>query len=215
MFTGLIEDVGTLRRRQVSGDAGKLVTETSLPLGEIQVGDSIAVNGACLTVEKVDSGRSTLTFHTLAETFSRTNLGTVAVDGPINLERAMRLGDRLGGHLVSGHIDAKAEILKIGKEGADYVVRIALPEELAPLTIPKGSIAVNGISLTIAELADDSFSVHIIPHTWNHTNLGALKPGSQVNLEADMIGKFILRQEETGGFAKRHIKMDDLRSAGF
>lgn len=216
MFTGLIEDVGILRDRQRTEQAGKLTVETALPLEEITQGDSIAANGTCLTVEKVDPAKRTLTFHTLAETLARTNLGGTAVGGKINLERALQLKDRLGGHLVSGHVDATARIIEIGRRPAsDHILRIALPETLAPLTIPKGSIAVNGISLTIAQITDADLVMHIIPHTWNHTNLHALKIDDAVNLEGDMVGKFILRQNALAKQKPSALTMDDLTAAGF
>jgi len=211
MFTGLIEDVGELAGRMPLGNAAKLTVHTALPASEIEVGDSIAVNGACLTVESVADG--VVRFHTLNETLKRTNLGGVPIGGKVNLERALCLGDRLGGHLVSGHIDTTAAVQKVSKAGEDIVLAVALPESLQALVIPKGSIAINGVSLTIAELAKSSFSVRIIPHTWSATNLPALTSGSPVNLEADLVGKYVLRSREvTGG---SDLGMADLRRAGF
>ena len=214
MFTGLIEDVGELAARTPQGKAAKLEIRTALPIADIEVGESIAVNGACLTVEQVQAEAGTLVFHSLRETLRRTNLATVAVGSPVNLERAMRLGDRLGGHLVLGHVDATASIAAVERLEDDYVVTIGLPEELHPLVIPKGSIAVDGISLTIAHLADDAFTVHIIPHTWDATNLQAAKPNSVVNLEADMVGKYILRSQQAPG-GPGGVSMQDLQNAGF
>lgn len=211
MFTGLIEDVGELTGRTPQGNAAKLAVRTSLPAREIKLGDSIAVNGACLTVESVAEGM--VRFHTLNETLNRTNLGAVPVGGKVNLERALRFGDRLGGHLVSGHIDTTAPVLRVGHAGEDIVLTIALPESLRALVIPKGSIAVNGVSLTIADLDDASFSLRIIPHTWQATNLPQLAAGSPVNLEADLVGKYILRSHALSSTPK--LGMDDLRNAGF
>lgn len=216
MFTGLIEDVGILRDRQHAEQAGKLTVETELPIAEITTGESIAANGACLTVEKIDPATRTLTFHTLAETLSCTNLGSTPVGSQINLERALQLKDRLGGHLVSGHVDATAKILEISRETAsDYILRVTLPETLASLTINKGSIAVNGISLTIAQITDTDLVMHIIPHTWEHTNLHSLKTGDTVNLEGDMVGKFLLRQNTLAKQKSSALTMDDLTAAGF
>ncbi|MFO7821818.1 MAG: riboflavin synthase [Lentisphaeria bacterium] len=216
MFTGLIEDIGKLNNRESRAGAGKLTVETGLPLKDIAIGDSIAVNGTCLTVEKINPGSNCIMFHTLAETLERTNLGTVPLGGQLNLERALQLNDRLGGHLVSGHVDAVAEVLDITRnKTGDYIVTIDLPDDLAPLVIPKGSIALNGISLTIAALDDRSFAVHMIPHTWNHTNSAALKKNTRVNLEADMIGKFILRQQQIGKAPESRVTMNDLSAAGF
>ncbi len=215
MFTGLVEDVGTLAARTLSGDAGKLEVTTALPLAEIRLGDSIAVNGVCLTVEAVNAGAKRLVFHTLAETLRRTNLGDKKNGAPVNLERALRVGDRLGGHIVSGHVDTTAEILEIGRSGDDRTATVALPDALKPLVVPKGSIAVDGISLTIAALGPDRFRIHLIPHTWNATALRAAKPGDRVNLEADVVGKYILRQRELAAPASGRVSMSTLADAGF
>jgi riboflavin synthase len=193
------------------GNASKLTVRTELPASEIEVGDSIAVNGACLTVETVAEG--VLQFHTLNETLTRTNLGGVPIGGKVNLERALCLGDRLGGHMVSGHIDTTAAVQKVGKAGEDIALTVALPVSLRALVIPKGSIAINGVSLTIAELGDSYFSVRIIPHTWSATNLPYLTAGSPVNLEADLVGKYVLRNQEVNGGSA--LSMDDLHRAGF
>jgi riboflavin synthase len=211
MFTGLIEDVGELAGRLPLGNASKLTVHTNLPASEIQIGDSIAVNGACLTVESVADG--VVRFHTLNETLNRTNLGGVPIGGKVNLERALRVGDRLGGHMVSGHIDTTAPVRRVGKDGEDIVFTVALPASLQLLVIPKGSIAINGVSLTIAVLTEDSVSVRIIPHTWQATNLPFLSPGSLVNLEADLVGKYVLRGRELSGGSS--VDMDALRRAGF
>ena len=213
MFTGLIEDVGTLVSRQTFGDSGKLQVSTHLPLDEVRVGDSVAVNGACLTVETVLPASGCLVFHTLGETLRRTSLGDLAVGRALNLERALCLGDRLGGHLVSGHVDTTTEVREIVTRAADIVLTIALPEELRALVIPKGSIAIDGISLTIARLEATTLSVHIIPHTWEHTNLRTATRGGVVNLEADMLGKYVLRQHEVA--AGPSVSMGVLRDAGF
>ena len=213
MFTGLIEDVGELAARRSLGRSGKLVVRTGLPLAEVRPGDSVAVNGACLTVEAADASSGTLGFHTLTETLDRTNLGACPVGGEVNLERALRLGDRLGGHLVQGHVDATGAILAVDRREDDLVVRLDLPESIRHLVIPKGSIAIDGISLTIAELGREWFEVHIIPHTWSGTSLRSARAGDAVNLEADMLGKYVLRQRalETDGA----VTEESLRQAGF
>jgi len=214
MFTGLIEDVGRLAGRARTGAAGKLIVETALPLDEVRLGDSIAVSGACLTVSRILPARRALEFHTLAETLDRTNLGTRPVGSLVNLERALRVGDRLGGHLVQGHVDVAAPVLGIGRSGDDLSLRIQLPETLAKLVIPKGSIAVEGISLTVARLDSGTFECRIIPHTWKATNLAAFRAGDLVNLEADMVGKYILRQSDEPA-TRDEVTPETLRNAGF
>ena len=213
MFTGLIEDVATVLELTRREKTARLRVQTSLPTAEIRLGDSVAVNGACLTVESYTGNQ--LVFHCLGETLARTNLNTVVAGDPVNLERALRLGDRLGGHLVSGHIDATAAILDLGKREADIVLRLAMPAALRALVVPKGSIAVNGISLTIAEVGHADFALHIIPHTWNATNLQTARKGDLVNLEGDMIGKFVLRREQVQRESTGGVGMDDLSEAGF
>ncbi len=195
MFTGIVETTGTLIDREMLGEAGKLTIKTELAT-ELDHGGSIAVNGTCLSAEKIDRENQTLVFHTLAQTLDKTNLGRVPVGRKINLERPLKLGDRLGGHLVSGHVDGVAEILKIGRDGDDWIVDIDLPEDLRVLMIDKGSIAVDGISLTVAHLFETSFRVHIIPLTLDITNLSESAVGDFVNLEMDMVGKYVLRREE-------------------
>lgn len=197
MFTGIVETTGTLAVRELNGESGRLEIQTELA-GDMQIGQSIAVNGACLTVETILEEQNRLRFHTLAETLHKTNLGSVPVGGPVNLERALALGDRLGGHLVTGHVDGKAKMLETRQTEEDWIIRVELPQELRALAIPKGCIAVDGMSLTIVDLGDDFFTVHIIPHTLEVTNLHAVKPGDWVNLEMDMIGKYILRWRELG-----------------
>jgi riboflavin synthase len=214
MFTGLVEDVGFLVSRTEGAADGKLLVRTGLPLAEISVGDSIAVNGACLTVED-KQGSDKLSFHTLAETLRRTNLGRMPTGAELNLERSLRLDARLGGHLVQGHVDAVGEIISLLRGEGDIVVRISLPASIRHLAIGKGSIAINGISLTIAELREDSFAVHVIPHSWQATNLRSAKEGDAVNLEGDMVGKYVLRSIELAGGDRPRLTMEDLHNAGW
>ena len=213
MFTGLVEDVGTLAGRRPEGRAAKIEIKTGLPLAEVVIGESIAINGACLTVEEIRTDSATLGFHALNETLRRTSLHDVPVGGKVNMERAMCLGDRLGGHLVMGHVDTTARIVSIGRSDDDYQVCVELPPAIQALVIPKGSIAIDGISLTIAKLAADTFTVCIIPHTWEMTNLPNAKAGTVVNLEADMVGKYILRQRDN--VSPSTVTMTDLERAGF
>lgn len=213
MFTGLIEDVGAVRERHAAGHAGTLEVQTLLPVAEVRIGESVAVNGACLTVARTRRRDHVLVFHTLSETLRRTNLGSLQPGALVNLERALCLGDRLGGHFVQGHVDDTARITALGRAEDDILLRLELPEPVRSLVIPKGSIAVNGISLTVARLLDDAFEVRLIPHTWEATNLRTARVGDRVNLETDMLGKYVQRFQETT--ALRGIAMTDLEHAGF
>lgn len=159
----------------------------------VNLGDSVAVNGVCLTVEKVNPQDSLIIFHTLATTLDKTNLGLVELGKIVNLEQALTLGDRLDGHMVSGHVDCIAPIRNISSINDDFVLKIQLPEKFQPFIVEHGSITVDGISLTIASLHESSFTVHIIPYTLEHTNLKEVKVHQRVNLEMDIIGKYVVR----------------------
>lgn len=191
MFTGLVEAVGSVRSLEKRGDAARLTLETTLA-PELALGESLAVNGCCLTVTSTDG--SSASFDLLVETLNRTNLGTLSSGSRVNLERALRADGRFGGHFVQGHIDTTAEVLSAEKKGSDLNLVIAIPEGGVRYLIGKGSIAVNGVSLTVASLDEDRFGLWIIPHTLQETNLGDLRPGSLVNLEYDMLAKYAERQ---------------------
>ena len=193
MFTGLIETTAEISGRDISGNAGKLRLRPKKNFENLVRGESIAVNGACLTLESWSSD-GTLEFHTLEETLKRSNLGTIKIGGQVNLERALQVGDRLGGHIVTGHIDSTAEFLGMRKQGDDIEYRVALPEELKPYMASKGSIALDGVSLTLVNIGEDSFSVHLIPVTLEETALGQRQVGELINLEADLLGKYVQRQ---------------------
>jgi len=160
----------------------------------LSAGDSISHNGVCLTV--VAAGEGGIATEVSPETLRVTNLGTLEPGGLVNLERPLRADSRLGGHFVLGHVDATGEVRAVAPEGEFYRIAIAYPRALAALLIPKGSVAVDGISLTVAALGETSFDVQIIPFTWDHTNLRAVRPGDRVNLEADVLGKYVLRAAE-------------------
>lgn len=216
MFTGLIEDVGTLQNRRTSVNSASLTIKTWLPLGEMGTGDSIAVNGVCLTAEVIEHAADggILGFHTLPETLQKTNLGTLPVGASLNLERALKTGDRLGGHIVTGHIDTTCLIRQVRQRQTDYLISIDLPEKMQPLLIPQGSIAVDGISLTLAEMTETEFSVAIIPHTWQMTNLAEAYAGKPVNIETDIIGKYA-QKNSTADRKKSGVSFKDLEDAGF
>jgi len=191
MFTGLVEAMGSVRSLDKRGDGARLTLET--PLAEqLQLGESLAVNGCCLTV--TDSVNGTVAFDLLGETLERTNLGALAHGDRVNLERALRADGRFGGHFVQGHIDTTAEVISAQGTGTDLNLIISLPSSGARYLIEKGSIAVNGVSLTVATLGADCFGLWIIPHTLQETNLGDLKSGSPVNLEYDMLAKYAEKQ---------------------
>ena len=189
MFTGLIEETGTVTGITPAA-GGRVFTVSCMKiLEDLQVDHSVAVNGVCLTAEAVNSTGFRAT--AVKETLQATTLGSLKRGGIVNLERASRLGDRLGGHLVQGHVDCVARIISIVKNGAETRLTCELPPQLRPYIIRKGSIAVDGISLTVADLSRNRFEIAVIPHTWHHTVLEHLKPGSRVNLEADMMAKYI------------------------
>ena len=191
MFTGLVEALGTVRSLDKRGDGARLTLET--PLAEqLHLGESLAVNGCCLTVVEAENG--TAVFDLLNETLERTTLVSLASGARVNLERALRADGRFGGHFVQGHIDTTAEVISAESTGTDRNLVISLPSSGARYLIEKGSIAVNGVSLTVASLGADCFGLWIIPHTLQETNLGDLKSGSPVNLEYDMLAKYAEKQ---------------------
>jgi len=191
MFTGLIESLGTVRSLEKRGDAARVSLETPLAI-DLSLGESLAVNGCCLTVTTKDSASAS--FDLLGETLARTNLGHLAAGSRVNLERALRADGRFGGHFVQGHIDTTAKVISVEKKNGDLLLLIELPPAGAPYFIEKGSIAVNGVSLTVSSLTNDHFGLWIIPHTLQETNLGDLKNGDLVNLEYDMLAKYAERQ---------------------
>lgn len=213
MFTGLVQDVGTVVTL-ARGPMTRVTVETALPAHEFELGESIALDGACLTVV----ARSARRFEVEAspETLRRTSLGSWAAGTRVNLERALRLSDRLGGHLVLGHVDAVSRILSRQPEGGSVVVRFALEEALAPLVIEKGSIAIDGVSLTVNAVGGGAFSVQLIPETQGRTTLSSKAVGASVNLETDVIGKYVARllgKAVPGGAAG--VDEDFLRRCGF
>ncbi len=188
MFTGLVEAVGTVSSLDHLGDQARLTLE--IPFAdELASGDSVAVNGCCLTVSNLAPGRAS--FDLLAQTLRVTSLGGLAAGSLVNLERAMAVGDRFGGHFVQGHVDAKGAITRLEASGQDHIVAVSLPPAIHRLCVEKGSLAIDGISLTIAELTPDEAVFWITPHTWQHTHLHSARLGQAVNLEADMLAKHV------------------------
>jgi riboflavin synthase len=191
MFTGLIEEVGTVVAIRASDGGARLQIAAPRTAKEARSGESIAVNGCCLTLTSRRGDR--LTFDLLEETIARTNLNTLRQNSPVNLETALRADGRLGGHFIQGHIDCVSPIVAFGKSGADFRMEVELPREFAHYVASKGSIAINGISLTVSEVLPKSFAVWIIPYTKHHTNLNRVRAGDLVNLEFDILAKYIDR----------------------
>ena len=191
MFTGIIEGLGTITMIRPSGQGKRLTIEADYPLDQTKIGDSIAVSGACLTVVVID-GKS-FEVDVSPETLSKTTFGRAKIGDDVNLERALRLSDRIDGHLVSGHIDGTGSVKNIKTSGNAIIITFAVSESLSRYMIIKGSVAVDGISLTINSCDKISFEVSIIPHTAKLTNIGLKKIGDHVNIETDMIGKYVDR----------------------
>jgi riboflavin synthase len=189
MFTGLIEDVGRITGLRTSQRAAVLTVKTHLPVRAMELGASVAVNGACLTVVK--KGTSEFTVDVSPETLKRTNLQTLGDGSAVNLERPMRLQDRLGGHLVTGHVDGVGTVAAIDQQGEFTIFAFRVSPRLGSLLVSKGSVAVDGISLTVNDCRRDRFSVAIIPFTLQRTNLRVRRVGDKVNIETDLIGKYV------------------------
>jgi len=189
MFTGLVEEVGSVLVIHITERGTQLQIAAPRLAEEIRVGDSVAVNGCCLTVTGHDGDH--LAFDLLKETLDRTNLKTLRRKSPVNLERALTADGRVGGHFVQGHIDCTARILALEERGADYRLEVELPAEFSHYVTCKGSIAINGISFTVAEVFPKSFAVWVIPHTKRQSNLASAKPGDLVNVEFDILAKYV------------------------
>ncbi len=196
MFTGLVETMGEVRRLEPDGAGGRLLVVAAPSIaGQLTIGESVAVNGACLTVVERDG--QTFRFQAGPETLRRTNLGELTVGDRVNLERSLQVSDRLGGHIVQGHVDGVGRIAERQLQGDWEMVWFGCPADLAAQMVPKGSVAVDGVSLTLVEVAADRFSVALIPHTLANTTLGFKQPGAVVNLETDLIGKYVWKYLST------------------
>ena len=191
MFTGIIEELGRVRNVEMNGENARIVVEAHTVVEDSKHGDSIAVNGVCLTA--LDITPNCFAADVSRETLDRTTLGRLKPGAPVNLERAVTPATRLGGHIVQGHVDARGEFVSAIEHGGSWTVRIKYPPEIARYLVFKGSVAVEGISLTIANLTDDYFEIAIIPKTWEVTNFSQLRPGDAVNLEVDVIAKYVER----------------------
>jgi riboflavin synthase len=194
MFTGIVEETGVITAIKPTATAIQLTVRAQVCARGVKLGDSIAVNGCCLTVTKLRRAKagSTLQFDLLKETWERTNLSATAPGASVNLERALAVGDRLGGHFVTGHVDGTGVITRWERSGTDHVLEVSAPKELRPYLVFKGSVAVDGISLTVAGVTKAGFRIWIIPHTLAKTALRERKVGDAVNLEGDLLGKYVL-----------------------
>ena len=195
MFTGIVTDIGRVRAVRDTNRDRRFEVETAYDLASVEIGASISHAGCCLTV--VEKGEGWFAVEASAETLSTTTLGAWEAGALVNLERAARAGDELGGHIVSGHVDGVGEVVSVEPEGGSHRVRVRAPKPLHRYIAAKGSITVDGVSLTVNDIADDVFGVNIIPHTWDVTTLGRLRPGAPVNLEIDMLARYLARWQET------------------
>jgi riboflavin synthase len=217
MFTGIIEEVGTLEELSTGNGFGLMEIKCNKVLEDTRIGDSIATNGVCLTVK--EKSNHSFKAEVMGETLAKSNLGSLKIGDKLNLERALRLSDRLGGHIVSGHIDGVGEIVSIKEESNGTWFTISTSKEVLKYIIYKGSIGIDGISLTVAAVSDELFKVSVIPHTLENTILAEKKVNSKVNLECDLVGKYIEKlftpKDEKEEVKKSHITMEFLRENGF
>jgi riboflavin synthase len=211
MFTGLVEAVGELVERKPTRGGFRLRVASPLA-GELSPGDSLAVNGVCLTVVLAEAGEIHADIG--PETVRVTTLGTLAHGSRLNLERPLRIDGRLGGHFVQGHVDAIGGVEELRPDADFHWLTVSYPSQLAPFLVHKGSIAVDGISLTIARLGADRFDVQVVPYTMTHTNLGRINLRDRVNLEADMVGKYVVRAAEVAGLTLTGVRPDEVRPRG-
>jgi riboflavin synthase len=213
MFTGLIQQVCTVKALSRSGGSAALAIDLGQLANQAKIGDSISINGACLTVSKLTG--TLAAFDVSGETLTKTTLGKLAPGAKVNIELALRADDRFGGHFVLGHVDGSATIKKIDKKADFATFTFAAPKDLLDQMIPKGSVAVDGISLTIAELNPDSFTVAVIPQTLKETTLGQAKINAPVNIEIDIITKTVRKSLQELQPGKSGLNLEDLRQQGF
>lgn len=215
MFTGIIEELGSIGSIAPHAGGAKITVAARTVTSGTAEGDSIAVNGVCLTALDIKPGSFSADLS--QETLDRSTLGRLKAGSPVNLERAVTPSTRLGGHIVQGHVDGRGEFISATKSGDFWTVKIGFPAGIGQYLVYKGSVSVEGISLTIAALGDNSFDIAVIPKTWELTNLSSLKPGDPVNLEADVIAKYIERiiSYRSGARDENPVTMDLLKDAGF
>lgn len=206
MFTGLVEEIGTVRRATRDGGSVRLEVTGSRVMDDLNIDDSIALNGCCQTV--VERGPDWFAVVAVEETLKKTTLGSFTNGTPVNLERALRVGDRIGGHFVQGHVDCVGRVIEAATRESSWLYWVGYPDDFAPLVIPVGSIAINGVSLTAAQVREGACMVSIIPHTFSATTFRDLREGDPVNLEFDMLGKYIrnLVAPANSGLTEQRLK---------
>lgn len=210
MFTGLIEDIGTVRSLS-RGTVGKLIVASGKTARGVAIGDSVAVNGACLTVTSISGDE--VSFDAVPETLSRTSLGDLRPGDRVNLETSLKAGDPIGGHFVQGHVDGVGTVESSRSLGESQVIRVSAPRDVLKYVVEKGSIAIDGISLTVASCDKKGLTIAVIPHTLDATTLHLKRPGDKVNLEADILGKYV--EKMLGGLGSGGVTEETLRDAGF
>ena len=213
MFTGLVQKVAKVGGTRRQGSASVIEVELGELVGQVAIGDSVAVDGVCLTATASSGGRAS--FDVSAETLRKSALGDLRGGQEVNIELAMRPTDRFGGHFVSGHVDGTGVIAERAAVPGETRMKVSVPAELARMMVMKGSVAVDGVSLTVAALSQDSFEVSLIPHTLEVTTLGKKRPGARVNIECDMIGKWVLRLLASGRNARGGLTLDKLQEDGY
>ncbi len=191
MFTGIVRELGRVVSAEARGGGLALVVEARETVAALSMGDSISINGVCLTAETIEAGR--VSTHAVPETLARSTLGSLGQGDPVNVEPALRAGEPLGGHYVQGHVDGVGRIQSVEAEGDGLRVFVEAPAQVLRYLVEKGSVTVDGVSLTVAELSDDAFAVALVPHTLEATTLSALEPGRRVNLEVDVLAKYVER----------------------
>lgn len=217
MFTGLVEEVGRVRRLQRRGDLQRLEVAADVVLGDARIGDSINIDGACQTAVEISA--DSFCVESVEETLRRTTLGQLRAGDAVNLERSVQAQSRLGGHLVLGHVDGVGEVRRFENQGGQWTLQIAPPADLLRYIAAKGSITIDGISLTVAAVAADSFTVSVIPHTLDSTNLAGCRAGGRVNLEVDVLARYLERLLEqrlgNGGDERPALTLERLRDMGY
>lgn len=211
MFTGIVKEVGVVRRTERRGGLHRLEVESAVISKDVNTGDSVAVSGVCLTL--TGKKGTVLSFDIMAETMARSNLASLKEKDRVNLEGALKAGDSLGGHFVTGHIDCAGKVKAVKRAGGEFVLEIGFPGHFAHLVVDKGSVALDGVSLTVGNVGRDSLEVYLIPHTLKASTLGSAKAGDGINIEFDLIGKYMARFKETGN--RPAITEEFLKEKGF